>query len=101
MIFVFNCFINNLVLVIFPIMFYFIYVVYSKTLDFKKNNLYLDCALISSYYLFTRFGHLELGIYFIFVDILLVISYIKKRYVTSFILSVLLISYYKYIFVFN
>ena len=101
MIFVFNCFINNLVLVIFPLMLYFIYVVYSKTFDFKKNNLYLDCALISSYYLFTRFGYLELEIYFIFVDILLVISYIKKRYVTSFILSILLISYYYNLFNIN
>ena len=97
----FNCFINNLVLVIFPLMLYFIYVVYSKTFDFKKNNLYLDCALISSYYLFTRFGYLELEIYFIFVDILLVISYIKKRYVTSFILSILLISYYYNLFNIN
>ncbi|MBP3766133.1 MAG: HAMP domain-containing histidine kinase [Bacilli bacterium] len=95
----FNGLIINLVLVTFPIMLYFIYVTYSKTLDFKKNNLFLDCALISSYYLIYKLGYFEVnGIYFILIDILLVISYLKKRYITSLILSILLINYYYHMF---
>ena len=47
------------ILIIFPVMIYLFYKVYSNTLNFKKNNLMLDCALFSSYYLLIKYGMLE------------------------------------------
>ena len=51
----------DVILLLFPLMLYFIYGAYSKTLDFSKNNLCLDLSLFSSYYLLVRIGNLEIN----------------------------------------
>ena len=89
----------DLILLVFPLLIYLIYNAYSKTLDLKKNNLFLDCALFSSYYLLLRLGYLNINdIPLLFLDILLVIAYNKKKSISIFILSILLILYYHNIF---
>jgi two-component system sporulation sensor kinase B len=81
----------DFVLLTFPLLLYFIYRVYTKTLDLKKQNLYFDCALFSSCYLLFKYGTMyyhELPI-FIF-DIPLLISYLKNKKVSAIFLSILL-----------
>jgi two-component system sporulation sensor kinase B len=81
----------DFVLLTFPLLLYFIYRVYTKTLDLKKQNLYFDCALFSSCYLLFKYGTMyyhELPI-FIF-DIPLLISYLKNKKVSALFLSILL-----------
>ena len=46
----------NIIYLIFPLVIYILYQVYSKTLSKEKNELYLDIALISSFYLIKQYG---------------------------------------------
>lgn len=85
----------DVILLLFPLMLYFIYGAYSKTLDFSKNNLCLDLSLFSSYYLLVRIGNLEINsIPILILDIVLLISFLKRKKVSIILLSGLLIMYY-------
>ena len=96
---IFEMIILDLILLLFPLMFYLIYAAYSKTLDIKKNNLYLDVALFSSIYFLLRIGNLDIkGMPIILLDILLIISYLKKRKFTTLVISIFLILYYNEIY---
>ena len=91
----FDTIILDLILIIFPLMIYLIYTAYSKTLDLKKHDLYLDCALFSAYYLFIRLGVHNLNdIPILLIDVILVISYLKNKKFSLIILSMLLGLYY-------
>ena len=52
----------NFILLIFPVIVYLLYQTYSKTLNKEKNELYLDVALISSFYLIVRYGTTKFNI---------------------------------------
>lgn len=92
----------DVILLLFPLMLYFIYGAYSKTLDFSKNNLCLDLSLFSSYYLLVRIGNLEINsIPILILDIVLLISFLKRKKVSIILLSGLLVMYYYNLFNIN
>lgn len=92
---VFQIILLNSIYLIFPLILYLLYQVYSKTLNKEKNELYLDIALISSFYLITQYGNKELGfITLLLANIPIIIAYMKKRYLSIFLLSLMTIIYY-------
>lgn len=85
----------NLIYLIFPLVIYILYQVYSKTLSKEKNELYLDIALISSFYLIKQYGIFnENNIPYLLLNIPLVIAYIKKRYLGIGFISIMIIICY-------
>lgn len=84
----------NLILVIFPILLYFIYNCYRELKCEKYNNLMLDVSLVSSMYLCYRFGNLEnntLGL--LFCNLPIIVAYIKKQPSVAVLLSLIIIIY--------
>jgi len=89
-----NLLINSIYLV-FPLLIYVLYQIYSKTLNKEKNELYLDIALISSFYLITQYGIFEQNtIYFLLLNIPLIVAYTKNGYLSVVFLSIMIIVYY-------
>ena len=87
------------ILIIFPVMIYLFYKVYSNTLNFKKNNLMLDCALFSSYYLLIKYGMVEYNnIPLLIFDISLLIAYYKNKRISMLMLSFVITIYYLTVF---
>ena len=85
----------NSIYLIFPLILYLLYQVYSKTLVKEKNELFLDIAIISSFYLIIQYGVYEYNcISLLLLNIPLVIAYLKKRYITIIFLSSIIIIYY-------
>ena len=85
----------NCILMIFPVLIYLFYNVYASTLNFKKNNLFLDCALFSSCYLLIKYGVLEYNNMPILIfDIPLIIAYLKNKKISIFLLSTTIALYY-------
>lgn len=84
----------------FPLLLYLIYVAYSNTIDKKENNVFLELALFSSFYLIIRYGQSieteKLPI--LIINVPLIIAYIKKRPVGILFMSIFLIIYYQYYF---
>lgn len=79
----------------FPIVLYLLYQVYSKTLSKEKNELYLDTALISSFYLITQYGFSSQHfISSLLLNIPLFIAYIKDRKISIIFLSLMTVIYY-------
>lgn len=92
----------NFILLMFPMLLYFVYQTYSKTLNKNKNEFYLDVALISSFYLVICYGMNTASLLpFLLINIPLIIAYIKKRYLSSIFLSVMIILNYYDSFEFN
>lgn len=92
----------NMIFIIFPLMFLLLYQTYNTTLNKKKNDLFLDCALFSSLYLIIRFGNVVIDyLPLVFFNIPLIIAYTKKRNISIILLSVFIILYYNYSFHFN
>ena len=84
----------NLILVMFPILVYFIYNCYRELKCEKYNNLMLDVSLVSSMYLCFRFGNIEnntLGL--LFCNLPIVVAYLKNQPSVSVMLSVLVVVY--------
>lgn len=75
----------SLIYIIFPVLVYFIYMFYSKTIYEKEKLNFLDLALFTSFYLCTKFGDLK-PITMFLINIPLIISLYKKRMLSSFIL---------------
>lgn len=48
----------NFLYLLFPLMCYFLYMVYSKAAFQEEKHLFLDLAIFTSYYLCIRFGKL-------------------------------------------
>ena len=85
----------NIIYLIVPLVIYILYQVYSKTLSKEKNELYLDIALISSFYLIKQYGIFsESNIPYLLLNIPLVIAYIKKRYLGIGFISMMVIIFY-------
>ena len=95
----FNVILMNSILVVFPFCCYFLYLIYTKTLERKKSDLFLDIAIISSFYAILKFENLNyLFITYIFLNIPLLIAYFYEKKISIFFLSVLSIFYYINIF---
>lgn len=84
----------NSILLIFPLLIYLLYQVYSKTLNKEKNELYLDVALVSSFYLTIKYGSNDYMM-LLLINIPLILSYLFKRKLSTIILLVLIIIGYK------
>lgn len=100
----FSIFLLDIILLICPLLIYFLYVVYINTMDVKKSSLYLDFALITSYYFVIKFGFLEYQNYPILIlHILLIIAYLTNRKMSIILLNILLIltniKFYNLIFI--
>lgn len=84
----------NLILVMFPVLLYFIYNCYRELKCEKYNALLLDVALVSSVYLCFKYGNMEntvLGL--LFCTLPIVVAYLKKRLRTALLLSMVVIIY--------
>lgn len=77
----------NLVYLFFPILCYFIYLIYSKVTYEKENKLFFALSLFSSYYLCSRFGDKNLTL-LLLINIPLILSFCKRSFVTSLGLSI-------------
>ena len=91
---IFQDIIINLVLITFPILIYLVLAIYRDNITKKYNNLILSIALVTSLYLCLRFGtSTSNNKIFLFCNIPIVISYIKKNYSLAITLSLLNIIY--------
>ncbi len=76
----------NIIYLVFPLMSYFLYLVYSKVRFEEEKFLFLDLAIFSSYYICSRFGDIP-AMYAFLINIPLLLALYKKRIVPSFVLS--------------
>ena len=91
----FEVILYNSAFLVYPILFYVVYMLFAKTLDKKKNDLFFDFALITAFYLLIKFGIMEYKhIELLFLDIILLIAYLNKKKRSILIVSLLLIFYY-------
>lgn len=67
----------NSILTMFPILIYFIYLVYNYDFDKEANELILDLSLVTSFYLTYKIDSANISYFLIFVPLL--ISYLRKR----------------------
>ena len=84
----------NLILVMFPVLVYFIYNCYRELKCEKYNVLLLDVSLVSSMYLCFRYGNIEnnaLGL--LFCNLPIVVAYLKNQPSVSVMLSIIVIVY--------
>lgn len=80
---------------IYPLLYFIIYMLFVKTLDKKKNNLCFDFALFTSFYLLVKFGINDYkGIHLLFMDMLLLIAYLYRQNRSILIITILLVLYY-------
>lgn len=87
----------DFVWIIFPIMIYLIYEVYTENVNKKKNDLVLSFCLFSSLYLIIRFGTFDNKYLFSVVfDFIILFFYFKKRVVDAVIASILISLYLRY-----
>ncbi|HHW69596.1 MAG TPA: hypothetical protein GX747_04585, partial [Tenericutes bacterium] len=85
----------DIIFIMFPLLVYLFYITYTYNVDKKENNLFLDLALLTSFYLVISFGYdFSYKLPFIIYNIPLVIAYIKKRHLSIFMLSSCLILYF-------
>ena len=94
----FDTILMNSILVIFPYILYFLYLIYVKTVDQKKNELLLDFAMITSFYFILKFNHSNLIVTYVFLNIPLLIAYYYHRKISILCLSIFSIFYYQNIF---
>lgn len=95
----FDVILMSSIFVIFPFTLYFLYLIYTKTLEQKKSDLFIDITIISSFYLILKFSNFEYSfITYIFLNIPLLIAYFYNRKISIIILSILSSFYYQNIF---
>lgn len=76
----------NCILVVFPILLYFIYLIYNYEFSKKANELILDICLITSYYLTYKFSD-DLTFSSFLLSIPLLCAYLRERKISIIILS--------------
>lgn len=80
----------NCMIVLFPILLYFIYLIYNYDFNKKANELILDLCLITSYYLIYKFNSIIVSEFSSFLlGIPLLIAYLKNRNISILLLSVI------------
>ncbi len=88
----------NIVLILFPIIVYFIYNCYRELKCEKYNSILLNVALFSSLYLSLKYGNIENNTrILLFCNIPIVVAYLKKEPTISLILFLIIVIYSKYI----
>lgn len=93
----FETIIINVIFIIFPLTFCLLYQSYNQTLNKEKNDLFLDMALFSSFYLLLRFG-LKMATFppLLLFNIPLIIAFVKNRKIDIVLLSIVTVLYYNY-----
>lgn len=89
----------NLILMVFPILVYFIYNCYRELKCEKYNHLLLDVSLVSSLYLCFKYGNVQdnaLGL--LFCNLPVVVAYLKNQPSVAVLLSLIVILYSYFIF---
>ena len=85
----------NSIYLLFPLLVYLLVTIYAKNMDKKIKNLLLEISLFSAIYLLFKYGKNSSVIYpMIVVNVPLLIAYLKKKTITSILISTLLIIYY-------
>ena len=86
----------NIILVLFPILIYFIYNCYRELKSDKYNKMLFNLSLYMSLYLCIKYGYSNNYIkLLLFTNIPLLISYLKKENITSIIISLIILIYTK------
>ena len=86
----------NSIYLLFPLLVYLLVVICVRNIDKKAKKLLLETALFSSLYLLFKYGKNSSLIYpMIVFNVLLLLSYLKKKNITAIIMSIFLIIYYK------
>lgn len=92
----------NLILVVFPILVYFIYNCYRELKCEKYNHLLLDVSLVSSMYLCFKFGNVQDNmLVLLFCNLPIVVAYLKKQPSVSVLLSLVVLLYSYFVFEFE
>ena len=92
----------NLILIVFPILIYFMYHCYRSLFMEKYNNLILDVALFSSLYLCLKYGSFRHSIFLLFFcNLPVVLAYLKRQLYVAIGLSMVIIFYYYNFNLFN
>lgn len=92
---VFESMLISFIFILFPLTIYLLAELVTTTLNNKKEELFIDIALVSSTYLLIKYGTIKFdSIPFILLNIPLLIAYTKKRNITIVLLSFTLIFYY-------
>ena len=89
-----------IILAIFPFMLYFLYLIYTKTLQIEKSRLILDFVIFSSFYLILKYNF-NYVVSLILINVPFIIAYYGNRQLSVFILSILSIYYYHIYFDIN
>ena len=85
----------NIIIVILPILIYFIYSVKEQALNEKENNLFFEFFVITSLYLILSMDSLK-ELNNLLLNSFLIICYYKKKTIMSFILTIIIVSIYSY-----
>ena len=92
----------NIMLVMFPILVYFVYKCYNQVFIKKYNFLLLGFTLFSSVYLSLKYGGVSTNnIMLLFCNIPIIIAYIKKEEILGLLLSLVVILYCYFNFDYN
>ena len=78
------------ILAMFPILLYFIYLIYNYDFNKKANEIILDICLITSFYLVTKIKYSGISYFLMFMPLL--ISYLKKRKMPILLIFILTVS---------
>lgn len=91
---IFKDIVLNIILIIFPILVYFLLAIYKDDITKKYNDFLLNVSLLTSLYLCLRFGTITSNNkILLFCNVPIVISFIKKKPILSMILSLINIVY--------
>ncbi len=86
---VFEGFLMNLMIIIFPIYLYFFYIAYNRNVEKKENDLFFTFSLISSYYFISKYLSFFPMVYTYSLDIILFLAYLNKRKDCILLISIL------------
>ena len=83
---------QNITYVLFPLTLYLIYFAYIKNMDLEEKSIFLEIALFSSLYMLFRNIDLKNYAYaIVFLNIPLLIAYLKRKTKTAVLISITLI----------
>lgn len=85
----------NIIFILFPLLLCLMYQTYNRVYDRDKNNLFLDCALCTSFYFIVRFGITDYSFLpSLLLNIPLMVAYMKKRILSIVFLSLCSMIYF-------
>lgn len=94
--------INNIILVVFPLLVYLVVKVYNDNITKKNNSTLIALSLITSLYLCLRFGAIQQNPkVLLFCNIPIVIAYMHQKPLLAAFLSVANIIYYNYTYTYD